>query len=47
MHVGLAIKPGTPAELTAPYVEAGAVDMVRPCPAAAARLQAQACRARA
>lgn len=28
MHAGLAIKPGTPAELAGPYVEAGLVDMV-------------------
>lgn len=29
MQVGIALKPQTPAELAAPYVEAGLVDMVR------------------
>lgn len=28
MHVGLALRPSTPAELVVPYVEAGVVDMV-------------------
>lgn len=42
MHVGLAVKPATPAELTAPYVEAGLVDMVGGAPGAGTGTQAGA-----